>query len=87
MDVCWLDCTESGNGGGVIVDSSSNPPHLYIADTYNNRILGYRDARRVRPNDPADIVIGQNDLSHTLANAPFNNIENGPIRACFGRPA
>ncbi|HYP09699.1 MAG TPA: hypothetical protein VER03_25970 [Bryobacteraceae bacterium] len=64
------------DGGGIIVDNYSNPPRLYIADSYNNRILGYRDARRVRPNDPADIVIGQNDLSRTLVNAPFNNPDN-----------
>jgi uncharacterized protein (TIGR03437 family) len=61
------------DGGGIAIDSSSSPPRLYIADTHNNRILGYRDARRVRPNDPADIVIGQNDLTRTLVNAPQNN--------------
>ena len=32
-------------GGGMVVDKSSDPPHLYIADTYNNRVLGFRDAR------------------------------------------
>ena len=69
------DTQNFANGGGVIVDSSSNPPRLYVADTYNNRILGYRDARQVRPNDPADIVIGQNDFVRTLVNAPFNNAD------------
>ena len=61
------------DGGGVAIDTRSNPPRLYIADTFNNRILGYADARRVRPGDRADIVIGQTDLNRTLVNSPTNN--------------
>lgn len=61
------------DGGGVAIDTRSNPPRLYVADTFNNRVLAYRDARRVLPNDPADFVIGQNDLNRTLTNAPQNN--------------
>jgi uncharacterized protein (TIGR03437 family) len=63
-------------GGGVAIDRSSNPPRLYIADTNNNRILGFRDARLVgsdiRTNaiQKADIVIGQPDLSHSTLNYP-----------------
>ncbi len=45
--------------GSAVIDGSSSPPVLYVADTFNNRILGYRDARRVRPGDKADLVIGQ----------------------------
>lgn len=67
--------TNLSDGGGIAIDNRSTPPRLYIADTYNNRILGYRDARRVRPNDPADIVIGQSDLTRVLINAPQNNVE------------
>ncbi len=47
--------------GGVAVDKISDPPHLYVADTLNNRILGFRDSRKVKPGDAADIVIGQPD--------------------------
>lgn len=67
--------TNLSEGGGIALDNQSNPPRLYVADTYNNRILGYRDARRVRPNDPADIVIGQNDLTRVLVNAPQNSVD------------
>lgn len=66
----------SGNfsdGAGVALDLRSQPPRLYVADTFNNRVLGYRDAYRVRPGDPADIVIGQSDLSRALINAPAND--------------
>jgi uncharacterized protein (TIGR03437 family) len=61
------------DGGGVVIDSRSNPPRMYIADTFNHRILGYADARRVRPGDRADLVIGQTDLNRSLVNSPSNN--------------
>jgi uncharacterized protein (TIGR03437 family) len=63
----------SGNfsdGAGIVVDYNSNPPHLYVADTFNNRVLGFRDARRVKPGDKADIVMGQPDFSRSTVNYP-----------------
>ncbi len=65
-------------GGGIAVDKSSDPPHLYIADTYNNRILGFRDARAVGTDvrslltQKADLVIGQpaGDLFRSMVNYP-----------------
>jgi uncharacterized protein (TIGR03437 family) len=64
---------DQSDGAGVVVDFKSSTPRLYIADTFNNRILGYKDARRVRPGDKADIVIGQADFSRTIPNAPQGN--------------
>ena len=85
--------TSSGNiaanlsdGGGIAIDNSSNPPHLYISDTFNNRILGYADVRKVRPGDKADIVIGQNDFERTLINAPFNRADSLSNSGCTGPP-
>ena len=63
-------------GGGMVVDKSSNPPHLYIADTFNNRVLGFRDARAVGTDarslltQKADLVIGQPDLFRSIVNYP-----------------
>ena len=65
--------TSYSPSGGVIVDQRSDPPRLYIADTYNHRILGFKDARKVKPGDFADYVIGQIDLSHSQINAPGND--------------
>jgi uncharacterized protein (TIGR03437 family) len=56
--------------GGIAIDSSSNPPHLYIADPQNNRVLGFKDARNVTPGTRADIVIGQPDFFRALVNYP-----------------
>jgi uncharacterized protein (TIGR03437 family) len=61
------------DGAGVALDNRSTPPRLYVSDTFNNRILGYKDARNVRPGDKADIVIGQSDFNRVLVNAPQNN--------------
>ncbi len=58
--------------GSAILDYSSTPPHLYVADAYNNRILGFNDFTHVTKGQKADIVIGQPDLLHTVVNYPSN---------------
>jgi len=63
----------AGGRGGVAVDTRSDPPRLYIADTYNNRVLGFRDARRVRTGDKADLVIGQDSVWRSQINFPYND--------------
>ncbi len=65
--------SQSTQTGAVRIDYRSNPPRLYVADTANNRILGFADARRVRGGDKADIVIGQPDFSRALINYPSND--------------
>jgi uncharacterized protein (TIGR03437 family) len=62
------------DGAGITIDNRSNPPRLYVADTYNHRILGYRDARSAKQGDRADLVIGQRDFTRALLNDPTNDI-------------
>jgi uncharacterized protein (TIGR03437 family) len=59
--------------GNVKIDTRSNPPRLYVADSVNHRILGFADARKVRGGDKADIVIGQPDFSRAVVNYPTND--------------
>lgn len=59
-------------GGTVAVDTASATPHLYVADVFNNRILGFKDARSVTPGQKADLVIGQPDLFSTVINYSAN---------------
>ncbi len=61
------------SGGSVVIDASSNPPHLYVADPVNNRVLGFLDYRKVNAGAKADLVIGQPDLLTGLINYPTNN--------------
>ena len=56
-------------GGGIALDGNT----LYIADTLNNRVLGYRDVRSVSLGQPADLVIGQAGLTRTTINSPDGN--------------
>jgi len=75
-EVWFLNGTAAG--GGIAVDKNSNPPHLYIADTFNNRILGFRDARAVGADartlltQKPDLVIGQpaGDFFRSIVNYP-----------------
>jgi uncharacterized protein (TIGR03437 family) len=55
---------------GLAVDLTVTPPHLYVADTYNNRILGYKDFRNLTTGGKADVVIGQPDFQQVMANYP-----------------
>lgn len=63
----------TGYDAGIAVDLTSATPHLYVADTFNNRILGYNDLRTVQTGAKADLVIGQPDFQQTLTNYPSNS--------------
>ncbi|MFZ2062253.1 MAG: choice-of-anchor D domain-containing protein [Candidatus Binatus sp.] len=58
-----VDAIGENSPGGIAVDATSQPPHrhLYVADTVNNRVLGWRDLTAFSA-QPADIVLGQPDL-------------------------
>ncbi|MEO8658526.1 MAG: hypothetical protein ABI693_08655, partial [Bryobacteraceae bacterium] len=58
------------HASGLAIDRSGKPNRIYVADTSNNRILGFKDARRVKPGDRADIVIGQGDDEASGAHVP-----------------
>jgi sugar lactone lactonase YvrE len=74
-----VDFTSSGpnliDGRGFVrpwalaIDSSSVPNRLYVADKFNNRVLGWRDAAGFRLGRAADLVIGQPDFASTNCNA------------------
>ncbi|HSW48982.1 MAG TPA: hypothetical protein VLH09_02355 [Bryobacteraceae bacterium] len=72
-----------GGGGGVVVDTRSTPPRLYVADTANSRILGFRDARAARPGDKADLVIGQPEFIRSIPNWPSNSATQVSRKSLF----
>lgn len=71
--------------GGLAIDTKSTPAHLYIADTYNHRVLGYKDFRSIQNGAKADLVIGQVDLMHTMVNAPGGQA-NAPTLTGLNQP-
>lgn len=62
-----------GTVGSVAVDYNSNPPRMYVADTGNNRVLAFRDARNIRVGDLPDLVIGQSDFNRNAVNFVSND--------------
>ena len=54
---------------GIAVDTSSSPPHLYVADTANNRVLGWKNATSALLNNgqAPDLVVGQPNFYTTIA--------------------
>jgi uncharacterized protein (TIGR03437 family) len=77
-------------GGSMVVDMGATPPHLYVADTYNHRILGFRDVRTVGTDarsvltQKADLVIGEPDLYTAIPNYPNGNLGTTPTPNATG---
>jgi len=86
---------ESFSDAGMAIDYSTGTPHFYVADPYNNRVLGFKDLRAfcfpTTPGCPnngknfADIVLGQADLTTALINYPTND-PNTPSSSSLYRP-
>ena len=62
-----------GVSGMAVLDLKSNPVHVYVSDTLNNRVLGFNDFQHWKPGQKADLVIGQPDFSRSTVNYPTNN--------------
>jgi uncharacterized protein (TIGR03437 family) len=60
----------------MAIDYSSAPYALYLSDTGNNRVLGWKDSVRFRNGDPADLVIGQPNLRTGVANVDTRGSTN-----------
>ncbi|MGH8324124.1 MAG: NHL repeat-containing protein, partial [Steroidobacteraceae bacterium] len=58
-----IDANGELNPQAVAIDSSVTPNRLYLADTANSRVLGYKDVTTFVNGGPADLVIGQPDFS------------------------
>jgi uncharacterized protein (TIGR03437 family) len=54
--------------GGIALDTSGSVPHLYVADTYNNRVMAFYDTRKMGAGQKADLIIGQQDGTTGLCN-------------------
>jgi uncharacterized protein (TIGR03437 family) len=63
---------ELNSPAGVALDNSVSPPILYVADSGNNRVLGYRYSTQLIAGAPADIIIGQVDRFSNQAQNPAN---------------
>jgi uncharacterized protein (TIGR03437 family) len=74
-----------GSDAGIAIDNSTGTPHLYVADPGNNRVLGFKDVRNLKPGARADLVIGQPDMQTALVNYPANDATK-PTSSSLYRP-
>lgn len=61
----WIDGREFFYPQGIVVDTSTTPPSLYVSDTSNNRVMGWKSATGFTNGQPADLIIGQPDQYST----------------------
>jgi uncharacterized protein (TIGR03437 family) len=74
--------------GGIAIDTSRSPSPVYVADSANHRVLGWRDLRGLREGRRADLVIGQPDFSTAIVNFGSPAPEGGAATAAgLNRPA
>jgi uncharacterized protein (TIGR03437 family) len=82
--------TSSGTLGvdsAIAIDASTSTPHLYVSDPGNNRVLGFKDVRSLKPGATADIVIGQPDLLTALCDYHASgDSTTGPTNSNLCRP-
>jgi sugar lactone lactonase YvrE len=73
----WVEGREFNAPSGVALDTSVTPPLLYVADTGNNRVLGYRYTTQIVAGSIADVVIGQVDRFSNQAQIPATGRSTG----------
>jgi hypothetical protein len=68
------------NPQGLAIDSSN---HVYVADTYNYRVLGWKTAAEFSSGAPADIVLGQPDFFSSFSGpSEFSSSSSGCGTIC-----
>ena len=74
----YVDAVGENTPGGIAVDALSDPPyrHLYVADSTNNRVLGWNDVSSYVSAQPADMALGQPDLFSYKCN---NGVAGGDV--------
>jgi sugar lactone lactonase YvrE len=83
----YVDAIGMDAPGAAAIDSATVPghPHLYVADTRNNRVLGWYDSSSFTNGQAADLALGQSDLNSYQCNdgnAPADNSGLGADSLC-----
>ncbi len=71
--------SEMASPSGVALDARGGVLHLYVADTSNNRVLGWRDANNYMAGSTADLALGQPNLRATVPLGIGAGGLNGPL--------
>lgn len=68
VDGAGLSTSMGLNFGAVAIDKTVNPNRVYVADTPNNRVLGWASISAFITHASANVVFGQPDLFTTACN-------------------
>ncbi len=63
----------------VAIDTSARPNRVYVVDTGNSRVLGWKDAATLTNGEAADLVIGQANFTDSGCNDPFSNASDSNL--------
>jgi hypothetical protein len=74
----WLSLSGADYGGYVAIDHSVSPNRIWVADTENNRVLGWSSITVFAAHGPANIVIGQSDITANACNV-LREPESSPL--------
>jgi uncharacterized protein (TIGR03437 family) len=72
----WIEGSELYNPSGVAIDNSGSAPAIYITDTRNNRILGWRNIQ-AGAGVAADVILGQANQFQTFTGGPGTSNSQG----------
>lgn len=78
----WVDGREFFYPQGLVIDTSTTPPSIYVADTSNNRVMAWKSATGFTNGQPADVIIGQPDQYSTQpggGNGTHSTGMNSPV--------
>ena len=70
----------------VAIDRSANPNRLYVVDSQNSRVLGYKSVAALNPLNEADAVFGQPDVVSYYPNQFDSTDSNNPSAATMAFP-
>ena len=65
----FVDGRGLSDPAAVAIDSSVNPPHIYVLDPSNSRVLGWTSLSEFTGGQPADLVVGQANFN---SSEPFS---------------
>jgi uncharacterized protein (TIGR03437 family) len=63
----------------VALDTRAGSLHLYVADSRNNRVLAWRDARSFQAGEAAELILGQPSRQHSSPNGIGTKGFSAPI--------
>jgi uncharacterized protein (TIGR03437 family) len=74
-----VDGSELTSPSAVALDARGGELHLYVADSGNNRVLGWRNVNDYQAGAKADMALGQANLLATVPLGIGNSGLNGPL--------